>query len=138
MQGTYDGVVDARFQAIAAVPLKAGVAYPVILSGQDCTLRFTGENDKKYVFTYGDAAGLTASSMTGFTATAIIKAPTSLDLVNTQYNLSISSAETTIELERSVLRAGSAVGVQTGDLHVFAIPGPASFGGLDLKVSTRR
>jgi hypothetical protein len=135
MQGNYDGVPDPAFMQGAGAPLVVSQHYPVTISGQDCSLRFTGEKDVQYRFIYGDAGS--PSQLTGFSATAIIKAPTSLSLSDQQYNISIPAKNNTIELERRV-KAISGGDVSDGDLHLYSIPGSASFGGLHMKASSKR
>lgn len=138
MQGTYDGVVDPAFLPGAGAPLSAGVVYPISISGQDCSIRFTGAKSIKYVFAFGDTSNTVPSNFVGFSATKIIQNPDELDLKNVQYNISISTANNVIELERRIAKNSAGNGVVDGDLHLFSIPGNNSFGGLHMKVGSKR
>jgi hypothetical protein len=138
MQGTYDGVLDPAFLPGAGAPLTAGVVYPVNISGQDCSIRFTGSKDTQYVFAFGDTNNTTPSNFVGFSLTKIIQNPQELDLSNVQYNISISTATNTVELERRIEKNASGTGVVDGDLHLFSLPGNSAFGGMHMKVATKR
>lgn len=135
-QGTYSGVVDPAFVAGAGAALTVGTVYPVTLSGQDCSIRFTGNNNTQFVFAYNDPSNVSASQLVGFAPKEVVRQPEALDLEKNQYNLSIAGQKNTIELERRVAQDG--VDTVTGDLHIFAIPGPNSFGGMHLKLNTKR
>jgi hypothetical protein len=137
MQGSYDGVADAAFSVGAGAPLMVGKVYPVRISGQDCSIRFTGDKNVQYRFIYGDVASPVPSKLTAFSATGIIKSPASLNLGEHQYNISITDAQTTIELERRV-KMISGGDIRDGDLYLYSIPGPTSFGGLTISVASRR
>ncbi len=138
MQGNYDGVVDSAFLPGAGVPLITGVVYPVSISGQDCSIRFTGNKDIKYVFAFGDTSNTTPSNFVGFSPTKIIQNPDELDLSNVQYNISISTSSNVVELERRIAKNSAGSGVVDGDLHLFSLPGNNSFGGMHMKVASKR
>ncbi|WP_348943785.1 hypothetical protein ABHF33_09760 [Chitinibacter sp. FCG-7] len=137
IQGSYDGLPDPAFASGAALPLTPGKIYPVKISGKDCAIRFTGNNDVQYNFIYGEPENKAASKLTGFSGTTIIKNPVTLNLTENQYNISIATSSNTIELERRVT-AISGAEVADGDLHLYSIPGPASFGGMQLKAGSKR
>lgn len=136
VQGTYNGVVDPAFVAGAGAALTVGTVYPVTLSGQDCSIRFTGNNNTNYVFAYNDPSNATGSKLVGFAPKEIVMQPETLDLEKNQYNLSIAGSTNTIELERRVAQVG--IDGVTGDLHIYALPGPNSFGGMHLKLNSKR
>jgi hypothetical protein len=138
MQGTYDGVVDPAFLPGAGAPLTTGVIYPVSISGQDCSIRFTGAKDVKYVFAFGDTSNTVPSTFVGFSATKILQNPDELDLKNVQYNISISTSSNVVELERRIAKNSVGTGAVDGDLHLYSIPGSNSFGGMHMKVSSKR
>jgi hypothetical protein len=138
MQGTYDGIVDPAFLPGAGAPLSVGVVYPVSISGQDCSIRFTGAKDIKYIFAFGDTNNTVPSNFVGFSATKILQNPDELDLENVQYNISISTSSNVIELERRIAKNSAGTGTADGDLHLFSIPGDKSFGGMHLKVASKR
>jgi hypothetical protein len=137
MQGTYEGAVDPAFIAGAGNPLSAGVTYPVTISGQDCSIRFAGAKASQYIFAFNDPANTAPSNFVGFSATKIISNPDKLDLATTQYNVAIKTASNTIELERRVAFNAAGAPVVDGDLFLFSVPGSNSFGGLNLKVSSK-
>ncbi|WP_157314448.1 hypothetical protein [Chitinibacter sp. GC72] len=137
MQGSYDGLADPAFASGAALPLTPGKVYPVMISGKECAIRFTGNNDVKYNFIYGEPGNKAASKLTGFSGTTIIKNPVTLNLTENQYNISIATSNNTIELERRV-KSISGAEVTDGDLHLYSIPGPASFGGMQLRAASKR
>ncbi|GGX26744.1 hypothetical protein [Undibacterium macrobrachii] len=137
-QGTYDGTVDPAFLPGAGAPLSVGAVYPVSISGQDCSIRFTGARDIKYVFAFGDTNNTVPSNFVGFSATKILQNPNELDLKNVQYNISISTSNNIIELERRIAKNSAGTGSVDGDLHLYSIPGDNSFGGMHLKVASKR
>lgn len=137
IKGTYAGTVDTAFTAGAGNPLTTGAAYPVTISGDDCSIRFTGNKDTKYVFAFNDPTNIAPSNFVGFSAAAIISNPDKLDLSGTQYNIGIKTATNTIELERRIAKNANDATVMDGDLHLFSVPGSNSFGGLHLKVSSK-
>ncbi|MBR7801817.1 hypothetical protein [Undibacterium fentianense] len=138
VQGTYDGIVDSTYLSESGNPLTKGVVYPISISGQDCSIRFTGNKQTNYVFAFGDPTNTSPSVFVGFSATEILQNPESLDLKNVQYNVSISSPTNTVELERRI--AKNAIGTETidGDLHFYSVPGPNAFGGMHMKIVSRR
>lgn len=135
MQGTYRGVVDPAFVAGAGAPLTVGTVYPVTLSGQDCSIRFIGNNGNQFVFAYNDPNNKSLSKLVGFSPQEILRQPDTLDLKKNQYNVSISGANNKIELERRIEQSDSKT--VNGDLHLYAIPGQFSFGGMSLKLDTK-
>lgn len=137
-QGTYDGIVDPAFLPGAGAPLLVGTVYPVSISGIDCSIRFTGAKDIKYVFAFGDTNNTVPSSFVGFSATKILQNPNELDLKNVQYNISISTSSNIVELERRIAKNSAGTGSVDGDLHLYSIPGNNSFGGMHLKVASKR
>lgn len=137
IKGTYTGTVDSAFTTGAGNPLITGVTYPVTISGDDCSIRFTGNKETKYVFAFNDPANIAPSNFVGFSASAIISNPDKLDLTGTQYNIGIKTATNTIELERRIAKNANDATVMDGDLHLFSVPGSNSFGGLHLKVSSK-
>lgn len=137
IKGTYAGTVDSAFTTGAGNPLTAGTTYPVTISGDDCSIRFTGNKETKYVFAFNDPTNIAPSNFVGFSSSAIISNPEKLDLTGTQYNIGIKTATNTIELERRIAKNANDATVMDGDLHLFSVPGSNSFGGLHLKVSSR-
>ncbi|MBC3873663.1 hypothetical protein [Undibacterium flavidum] len=137
IKGTYTGTVDTAFTAGAGNPLTTGVTYPVTISADDCSIRFTGNKEAKYAFAFNNPANISPSNFVGFSASAIISNPDKLDLSGTQYNIGIKTATNTIELERRIAKNANDATVVDGDLHLFSVPDSNSFGGLHLKVSSR-
>ena len=137
IKGTYNGTVDAALTTGAGNPLTTGATYPVTISGDDCSIRFTGNKDVKYVFAFNDPTNTAPSNFVGFSASAIISNPDKLDLTGTQYNVGIKAASNTIELERRIAKNANDATVADGDLHLMSIPGSNSFGALLLKASTK-
>ncbi len=138
MQGTYDGIVDPAFLPGAGAPLATGVIYPVSISGLDCSIRFTGAKNLKYVFAFSNTSNIVQSTFVGFSATTILQNPDELDLKNVQYNISISTSDNVVELERRIAKNSVGTGTVDGDLHLFSIPGNNSFGGMHMKVASKR
>ena len=138
IQGTYKGTTDPAFTTGAGNPLTAGGTYPVTISGQDCSIRFTGNKEAKYSFAFNDPSNTGASNFVGFSGSSIASNPDSLNLTESQYNIGIKGATNTIELERRIAKNAPGEAVVDGDLHLFSTPGPNSFGGLHLKVASKQ
>lgn len=138
IQGTYKGTPDPAFTAGAGNPLTTGSTYPVTISGQDCSIRFTGNKEVKYNFAFNDPTNTGTSNFVGFSGNGITSNPEKLDLTGFQYNIGITATSNTIELERRIAKNAAGESVADGDLHLFSIPGPNSFGGLHLKVASKQ
>jgi hypothetical protein len=131
IQGQYSAKVDASFNLDAGQALSPNTHYQVSISASDCSIKLSDQNKLNYSFVYFDPSNTAPSKITGLASTEILHNPTEFEWKNTQYNLSISSKEITVELERRITRPES--GDQEGDLHLMSIPGANSFGALIMK-----
>lgn len=138
IQGTYKGTADPAFITGAGNPLTTGTTYPVTISAQDCSIRFTGSKEVKYAFAFNDPANNGTSNFVGFSGNGITANPEKLDLTGSQYNIGIKSSSNTIELERRIAKNAAGESVTDGDLHLLSVAGANSFGALHLKVASKQ
>jgi hypothetical protein len=131
IQGQYSAKVDPSFALDAGQALSPNTQYQVHISASDCSIKLSDQNKLNYAFVYFDPSNSAPSKITGLAPTETLHNPTEFEWKNTQYNLSISSKEMTIELERRITRPE--FGDQEGDLHLMSIPGANSFGALIMK-----
>jgi hypothetical protein len=131
IQGQYSAKVDPRFALDAGQALSPNTQYQVRISASDCSIKLSDQNKLNYSFVYFDPSNTAPSKITGLAPTETLHNPTDFEWKNTQYNLSVSSKEMTIELERKITRPES--GDLEGDLHLMSIPGANSFGALIMK-----